>query len=151
MSAKPNRSTLSELTHQNINMFKVVVKNAEGTPRTQAYYDDLLKIRPFCQIAYCGDVPASVLFSRPITTDSTTQVVIEELCTLPPFRRLGLGRELITYLKNDLMSKKENVQALSVSVSSSNEGAIAFFKALEFVEDSDASADGKIVLKYLRK
>ena len=136
--AKPAPAELGELTEKNVGQLKCIQRVIFPVQYNERFYSNVSTGSPdLCRLAFYGDAAVGAVCCReepPETPKAkSNKLYIMTLGVLLPYRRLGIGSQLLDYVLDELIPKRKHIQQIFLHVQVNNESAIAFYKNAGFV------------------
>ncbi|KAJ4749531.1 N-alpha-acetyltransferase 50 [Rhynchospora pubera] len=95
------------------------------------YYSDALSSADFSKLAYYSDICVGSIACRLEKAEGgAVRAYIMTLGVLAPYRRLGIGKKLLTHVLD--LCAKQNISDIYLHVQTNNDDAIGFYKKYGF-------------------
>ncbi|KAL6042725.1 N-alpha-acetyltransferase 50 [Balamuthia mandrillaris] len=132
--AREEGAVLGHLTEKNIGQLKLLNSILFPVHYDDKFYRDLLLSPEFTRLAFFNDVLVGAVSCRVESKKEEegggVQMYIMTLGVLAPYRRLGIGNQLLEFVIEQC--KKREVGSVYLHVQISNEDALAFYKRYDF-------------------
>ncbi|XP_074652235.1 N-alpha-acetyltransferase 50-like [Tubulanus polymorphus] len=152
------RIELGDVTPHNIKQLKRLNQVVFPVSYNEKFYKDVLEVGELAKLAYFNDIVVGAVCCRVDTADNQRRLYIMTLGCLAPYRRYGIGTEMLIHVLN-ICEKDGNYDNVFLHVQINNDGAIAFYEkfGFEIVEKKDnyykkiEPADAYVLQKTFRK
>ncbi|EEB07985.1 zf-C3HC4 type /GCN5-like N acetyltransferase fusion protein [Schizosaccharomyces japonicus yFS275] len=127
-SVTPNRNDspyyMANLTESNISDFKRLIQVLLGMNYGKRFYKECLASPSLAKTAYVGDLLVGAIRCTHLPEEESLYIAV--LGVLAPYRRLGIGQQLLEHVKQ--VAKQMGVGKITLHVQTCNEDAIAWYQ-----------------------
>ncbi|KAI8084882.1 acyl-CoA N-acyltransferase [Halteromyces radiatus] len=131
MSPTPvyQRIALGDITINNIGQLRKLNSVLFPIEYKASFYEEVLHVGEFAKLVYYNDVcVGSVCCRKEVAQDDQTNLYIMTLGVLKPYRRLGLGDQLLEHILKEASDKENKINKVYLHVQTNNDAAVAFYK-----------------------
>ncbi|KAI9483607.1 MAG: acyl-CoA N-acyltransferase [Benjaminiella poitrasii] len=124
------RFDLGDITYNNLGQVRVLHKVLFPVHYNDNFYTDLLEVGEFAKLVYYNDVCVGTVCCRKEVDESNpekTKIYLMTLGVLEPYRRLGLGTQLVQHILEQAKLSKD-ISKVYLHVQTSNTIATDFYK-----------------------
>ncbi|ORZ14653.1 acyl-CoA N-acyltransferase [Absidia repens] len=123
------RIALGDLTVNNLGQLRKLNEVLFPIEYQSSFYEDALHAGEFVKLVYYNDVcVGSVCCRKDATENGKNSVYIMTLGVLEPYRRLGLGDQLLEHILMEAGKEENAVNSVYLHVQINNDAAVAFYK-----------------------
>ena len=128
---------LGELTEKNVGQLKVLQSVIFPVRYNDRFYTNVVAASPdLSRLAFYGDAAVGAVCCREDTVEGKNipngKLYIMTLGVLSAYRRLGIGRQLLNYVLDEIIKKRPHIQQIYLHVHVNNDAAIEFYKQAGF-------------------
>jgi len=135
---KPKRKTptlavkFGEVTNKNFEQLRILNYVNLPVVYSENFYEHLISMRRYSKLAYIKDVLVGAISCKEeIRDDGTHTCYIMTITVLKPYRRYGIGSQLLEKAIEECMAVRD-VKIMTLNVQINNEQAIEFYKKAGF-------------------
>ena len=133
---KDGPAELCELTEKNVGQLKVLQSVIFPVKYNDRFYTNLVNApSELSRLAFYGDAAVGAVCCREDLNEKNKpngKLYIMTLGVLSPYRRLGIGRQLLNYVLTELAPKRPGIHSIYLHVHIENLAAIEFYKMAGF-------------------
>jgi len=152
------RTELGDVTPHNIKQLKRLNQVIFPVTYNDKFYIDVLEVGELAKLAYFNDIVVGAVCCREDKSDGQKRLYIMTLGCLAPYRRLGIGSEMLKHVLK-ICEQDGTYDNVYLHVQVNNESAIAFYDKFDFkiVEKKEnyykriEPADAYVLQKDLKK
>ncbi|KAK9474226.1 acyl-CoA N-acyltransferase [Dipodascopsis tothii] len=108
--AKYNIS-LDDLTPNNLQVLRRINSVVLPLPYSDAWYKESLTVGPLVKLAFFNEIPVGAIRCSLVVPQKhnvgESKIYIMTLAVLAPYRRYGIGKQLVDYIINDVVKLEE--------------------------------------------
>ncbi|KAI8343118.1 acyl-CoA N-acyltransferase [Chlamydoabsidia padenii] len=123
------RIALGDITVNNLGQLRKLNSVLFPIDYQPSFYEEVLCVDEFAKLVYYNDVcVGSVCCRKETSDDGKDNIYIMTLGVLEPYRRLGLGDQLLEHILTEAGKKEHAINKVYLHVQISNDAAVAFYK-----------------------
>ncbi|SAM06012.1 hypothetical protein [Absidia glauca] len=123
------RIALGDITVNNLGQLRKLNSVLFPIDYQPSFYDEVLRVEEFAKLVYYNDVcVGSVCCRKEAAEDGKDNIYIMTLGVLKPYRRLGLGDQLLQHILAEAGKSENAVRKVYLHVQVNNDAAVAFYK-----------------------
>jgi N-alpha-acetyltransferase 50 len=122
-----------ELTEKNVEQFRILNYMNLPVVYSEDFYRRLTAYTRYSKLAYLKDILVGAISCKEDTNkDGSKEVYIMTITVLKPYRRYGIGSQLLQEAMNDC-GKSRGIKKMTLHVQKGNDSAMEFYKKHGFV------------------
>ncbi|KAH7726984.1 acetyltransferaseGNAT family protein [Aphelenchoides avenae] len=118
--------SLHEVTPQNVRQLKLINQAVFPVAYDDGFYKRVASSGDLARLAYLGGTAVGGVACQLEDEDGGKKLYITTLGVLPPYRRRGIGKQLVEHVLA-LCDKDPATKCVSLHVQTNNEAALAFY------------------------
>ncbi|KAK9480509.1 acyl-CoA N-acyltransferase [Lipomyces japonicus] len=133
---------LDDLTANNLGILRRINSVVLPTTYGDAWYKESLAVGQLVKLAYFNDIPVGAIRCASETRNGQASIYIMTLAVLAPYRRYGVGKQLIQHIEEE--AKRTYVKEVYAHVWVENGEALSWYQKVGFEQ-------AELVEGYYRK
>ncbi|KAI9020230.1 acyl-CoA N-acyltransferase [Phycomyces nitens] len=126
------RTSLGDVTPNNLGQLRKLNTILFPVNYGEKFYNDVIESGELAKLAYYNDVCVGAVCCRKDNVDGKTTIYMMTLGVLEPYRRLGLGNQLLEHILECAKEMKPAPESVHLHVQTTNDSAVAFYKKYGF-------------------